>query len=318
MKFESKKLMGLGLMGLMLATAQGSDLTKGYTFSSGEQNVTHTKLNNLVDLASINTSFLHGQSALNPATLSSLDEFLVYSAGSAAYRKVTIGGLFLSNTNLITGQTEDTAPAPNDFMLTYDASAGTLKQVSRLNFINYVWPTILDLHGGLTGYSDINAGDEFWTYSANHSGSRKLNYADLSAAIVALVPAAGGVTNNSDLVRTDSHYTTGTYTTPSDVTITTGKPIDTAHSLGAAPQFIRLVLVAQGSPDAGYTAGDEIDASSVDDLNGLTAFQVGASSANVFALCRTTSFYVLHKSTGSHTAATSGNWKLKIYASRLH
>ena len=61
--------------------------------------VTHTDLNNLVDNATIQ---------------------------SGAITNTEMGA------TAITGQTEDTAPADNDFILTYDTSGTALKKASRL------------------------------------------------------------------------------------------------------------------------------------------------------------------------------------------
>src|SRR5436853_3922290 len=113
-------------MGIAL-TAQSSDINKGYAFTAGEQNVTHTKLNNLVDLATINTTFLTDKTA-STAPLAA-DLFLMYSPSVTDWRKITYQNLLFGNTAFITDQTEDTAPALNDFALTYDVSAGTFKKV---------------------------------------------------------------------------------------------------------------------------------------------------------------------------------------------
>ena len=78
----------------------GSKLTKGVNIASGGT-VTHTDLNNLVDDATI-------------------------QAGAITNTEVAA--------TVITGQTEDTAPADNDYVLTYDTTATALKKVSRLAF----------------------------------------------------------------------------------------------------------------------------------------------------------------------------------------
>jgi hypothetical protein len=116
----------LRLAGLILAfqlfsfsAFQAADINKGYTFSSGEKNVTHTKLNNLVDLATINSSFITDKSVAAPV---SADSFLYYSASGAGLRRATYDTMFLSNTNLIGGQNESTTPSTNFYALLQDSA----------------------------------------------------------------------------------------------------------------------------------------------------------------------------------------------------
>lgn len=110
----------------------GADINPGYTFSSGEQNVTHTKLNNLVDAASINTSFFTDKAAAAPVAA---DSFLFYSASLGAFRRVTYDTLLFSQTNLISGQVEMNTPRTNDYVLV-ETAAGTFAK-SSLNALTW-------------------------------------------------------------------------------------------------------------------------------------------------------------------------------------
>lgn len=119
------------ILGAILAgcvAAYGADITKGYTFSNGEKNITHTKLNNLVDAASINTSFFTDKTA--STTPSSSDLLLIYSSGSAAFRKVTLDNLLYSNEGIITSQTRLTSPALGDDLWIYDLSDLSTKKIN--------------------------------------------------------------------------------------------------------------------------------------------------------------------------------------------
>jgi hypothetical protein len=111
---------------LGINAANGADLTAGYTFTSGEQNITHTKLNSLLTGASINTTFFTDKSASTaPATS---DTLLLYDG--SGFKKITLANLVLNNASLISSRSEDTAPATNDFFLSYDTSASGHKKVS--------------------------------------------------------------------------------------------------------------------------------------------------------------------------------------------
>lgn len=133
-----KRLIGVLVMVLAVATALGSDLSKGYTFAPGERNVTHTKLNNLVDAATINTTFFSDKTATTAPV--GTDTILLMTA-TPAWRKCTLSTLLFANTNIITLQDEDTSPAVGDYLLTYDVSAGALKKATLANLGSVVTNT---------------------------------------------------------------------------------------------------------------------------------------------------------------------------------
>jgi hypothetical protein len=108
-------------------TLHAADINKGYTFQPGEKNVTHTKLNNLVEAATINTSFFTGKSAITNAE--GADILLLYSPTLAGFRKISWNSLLLGNSAFITSQTEDTSPATNDHVLIVSAADATYKKV---------------------------------------------------------------------------------------------------------------------------------------------------------------------------------------------
>ena len=123
------KVKGWALAVLAMAVTlvtEASDINKGYTFAPAEKNVTHTKLNNLVDLATINSSFITDKSVAAP---SSADSFLFYSASSAGMRRSSFDTMFLSNTNLIFSQTE-ASPGTNDYILLLSSTTGLFAKSS--------------------------------------------------------------------------------------------------------------------------------------------------------------------------------------------
>jgi hypothetical protein len=112
---------------LLALSAPAADMTRGYSFSAGEQ-VTHTKLNNLVDGATINGAFFSGKSAVTNAADGDL--LLLYSAANSGLRRITVEDLLFRSGSLITGRTADTTPAVGDYLLTYDVSAGGLRKTT--------------------------------------------------------------------------------------------------------------------------------------------------------------------------------------------
>ncbi len=122
----------VGFLTLLLSATwtcpvQGADINKGYSFAPGEKNITNAKLNNQIDLATIDTSFYTGKAATT--TPVAADTILLYSASAAGFRKCSLDNLLFSNTSFLTGLAEDDLPATNDFLLSYDTSATGFKKV---------------------------------------------------------------------------------------------------------------------------------------------------------------------------------------------
>lgn len=113
--------------------AFGGDISPGYVFVAGEQNITHTKLNSIVGGASISPTFFTGKTVAFPTFG---DDFLFYSASAQDYRRATFESMVLSNTNLITAQTEDTSPGTNDLFLTYSITDGAFRKVQLQNVLS--------------------------------------------------------------------------------------------------------------------------------------------------------------------------------------
>jgi hypothetical protein len=105
---------------LMAIKSYGADIAAGYTFTSGEQNVTHTKLNQVVGSAAINTTFFSEKSA-STAPLGA-DTLLILENSSTAFRKATLNNLVFNNSLLLEDRTAETALSTNDSLLLYDAS----------------------------------------------------------------------------------------------------------------------------------------------------------------------------------------------------
>lgn len=116
----------------MAQMAGAADITPGYTFSSGEANVTHTKLNNAA-AGTINTSFFSGKGSAgtDPNTAFTL---LLHNTTLDTYQKMPISSL-LDHASLLTSRTVATAPAVDDLVLVYDASAGGYRAMSWTNWL---------------------------------------------------------------------------------------------------------------------------------------------------------------------------------------
>lgn len=109
---------------LNLYGATPQPLNSGYTFVSGEKNITHTKLNTMLSGATIGATFFTGQDAITTSTTS--DGLLVIQSGAYGYGN--LGDLIFSSANLISNRTEETAIASNDFLLVFDTSASAYRK----------------------------------------------------------------------------------------------------------------------------------------------------------------------------------------------
>lgn len=135
-----KRVWEMALAALVLVwsfTAAAADINKGYAFTPTDR-VTNTKLNNLVDAATINTTFITDKTSATPT---SGDVFLMVRGGT--FYKVSFTDMVLNYSTLITGQTEDTQPATGDWLLTYDISASALKKVQLMS----VWTNDFLING---------------------------------------------------------------------------------------------------------------------------------------------------------------------------
>lgn len=89
--------------------------------------------------------------------------------------------------------------------------------------------------------------------------------------------------------------------------------IDTAHSLGVTPTFVKCVLVCKTS-QAGYAVGDEVDVAVASNQKFAT---MGANATNVFIAIRASADIELYNkvSPGSPvTTITPSSWRFKFYA----
>ena len=92
------------------------------------------------------------------------------------------------------------------------------------------------------------------------------------------------------------------------------------HGLGRVPAFVRVVLVAGASPDAGCTAGDEADISNIfgggsnDESKSFGVFVNGTTVVVARHPSPPGNQYLVAKNGASKVAFNSANWTLKVIA----
>ena len=128
------KILCLILLAVVALPAAGADITPGYTFASGEQNITHTKLNNSAS-GTINTSFLSGKGSAgsNP----SQDFYiLLYDNVTDAYKRSSLRVGVFDHSALLTSRSAKTAPVVLDYLFLGDSEAGdAYKRITITNLL---------------------------------------------------------------------------------------------------------------------------------------------------------------------------------------
>lgn len=107
-----------------------ADITPGYTFASGEANVTHTKLNNSAS-GTIATTFYSGKSAAGASMTPGNYTLLGLDSVSGLYRRATLDQWVFNHSALIGDRAVITAPNLAHTILIYDA--GAYKQITETN-----------------------------------------------------------------------------------------------------------------------------------------------------------------------------------------
>lgn len=106
-----------------------SDITTGYSFRAGEKNVNHTKLNQALNSAVINASFLSGKSALTGSPDKTTTVLLAYDGTSL--RKISLSSGFLDHDQLVHSRTQHTTALAADELLVADsATTYALKRIT--------------------------------------------------------------------------------------------------------------------------------------------------------------------------------------------
>lgn len=154
------------------------------------------------------------------------------------------------------------------------------------------------------------------------SGVLQLNGSALTDASENFVIArfnSGTSASSSTFWRGDGAWAAPTtHFTSSDQTITAGTSGDLTlpHSLGAVPRQVQLSLVAQASPELGYSEGDEvvIDNGTTAGNNGGWGVVVDATNIKLYPSSALSHVLPNRSSSNTITAITLNKWKLRVRA----
>lgn len=305
-----------------------NEFAAGETFTdvSPGKSVTSTRLNNHVNGGTLLLGAITNRTDLSTA-IASDDALLIYDTSAAGLKKVQ--AQYLLTPEAITTKTDiSTAIASGDLLLMADVSASNA--LMKVQAANILPPEAITAK---TDISTSTATDDLLLISDTSASAalKKVTVQNLlipthiTSQTALTTPAVDDLLLISDtsasaaLKKITLANLIPTFT--SSVTamngLAAGKNLDEAHSLGAKPTSVSGVIVCT-SGDAGYSVGDEIpffgvSSASSANYNTLVAC---ASATNVFAVQQVASstFKILHKSTGADTAMDQTKWSMKIYA----
>lgn len=192
-----------------------ADITPGYTFSSGEANVTHTKLNNSA-AGNINATFYSGKSSAGSDPTPANYTFLGLDSVSGTFKRQTLDAWVFDHSALIADRTVKTVLLVGDTLLMNQG--GAYYQVSGSNALfggsSYTTSsnetrfggvlsggaigsiTLSNLLAGLTSHSLPTNGDVFMVLTENGKAVKSLSL----EALVKSQTAATNATNFQSLV----------------------------------------------------------------------------------------------------------------------
>ena len=110
--------------------SHAADITPGYTFASGEANVTHTKLNNAAS-GTIATTFYSGKSSAGSSPTPANYTMIGLDSVSGTYKRATLDAWFFDHSGLLADRTVLTAPSAAYTLFVNDG--GAYKQISITN-----------------------------------------------------------------------------------------------------------------------------------------------------------------------------------------
>lgn len=307
--------------------AWAGDINKGYTFSPGEQNVTHTKLNNLVDAAVINPSFFTGKAATTVP--GNNDLLLIYSLGPAAFRKTTLTSAFLGNTNLIYSQVETAAPPTNALAIVLDPVNG-LRKIQLYNLFTN-WPS---LAGSPTWLPTLGGGSNnpvFAVWEPATNAWRTISLTNLPSLLTPtnLAAADGLNLTNGELLTVYDQTNKGNRQVSLAVLLTNfsyqvvfpnagGSVFTQAHYLPTIPANLRKVMVCLTN-DRGYTAGTEVDTAAAEGEPSSVWCWASADTNNVYLrthgqlVSSSNHVWLVSPADGSRDLIDHRRWALKLY-----
>jgi hypothetical protein len=181
-----------------------ADITPGYSFTSGEANVTHTKLNNSAS-GTINTSFYSGKGSAGSDPNTAF-ELLLRDTSLDVFKRTTLAAAFFDHTALLNSRTALTVPALDDLLPISDTSAGSAyKKITLTNFLfgstetdapsnSTRFPvlhggalaslTLSNLLGGLTDHASPTNDDRLPVITGNHRAIKTVTLANLVGSAI--------------------------------------------------------------------------------------------------------------------------------------
>jgi hypothetical protein len=162
--------------------------------------------------------------------------------------------------------------------------------------------------------------------TAGTGAIEELTGANVSAFASAATDTAQGVAELATTAETETGSDTGRVVTPaalkgallfsngfesSNQTVTPNSNLNVAHSLGARPKVVQVVLKCT-TAELGYSVGDEVEP--IRTVNGVHYLQIAYDATNVIVIYNGNNILMINKSTQASANITSGNWAFVVRA----
>lgn len=192
----------LGACLLFTLIVSAADITPGYTFTSGEKNITHTKLNDAAS-GSINTTFITSKSA---QTAEGADVMVYYATADAGFRKTTLSTLF-GNAPAINGLS--TINSVGDFSVatskfTVSATTGNTAVGGNLTVATNLTVSGTTTLVGLTTSSSISGGSSITATTTIQAGTDLTWFGRAVGSLGGSLYVSGATTNAGDVYLGDA------------------------------------------------------------------------------------------------------------------
>ena len=313
---------------------RGGDITAGTTFQAGVS-YTHSDFNNLVGAAVINDTFITGKTLITAIT--NADVFLTYSSVASGLRKFTFTTLAESSLWL-SDRTEDTAPATNDFLLSYDTSAAAMRKIAVEALLRPLFTNRTTNTSAPTNYTLLMASGDGASIEQVKIATLLTNAPPNATNATALPAGALNVNQQVNVEDRGTNYranviqlVTNAFTNAvvwmqSTNNSLAATNLTITHGLGGKPQFVDATLVCLTNTQD-FTAGDEVDIGAVfyyntggDDYS-QPVFTLTRSATTIFLgmnpATADTDKFVIRRGTVGVRDFTNANWSLNVRAMRL-
>ena len=204
-------------VGVWCIVGTAADVTPGYTFSSGEANVTATKLNTAA-AGTINTTFFSLKSSAGADPTPTTHRLLLHDTANNVFKRALLSVAVFNHSSFLAGRTAKTTPVGADALLLEDSEDfSALKRMVWTNLLyggsklssptnedsiaifdasagTHSHTTMSNLVGGLTAHATPSSGDSFLILTETNSEIQRVTLGTMVSGVPVFT---GDISTNS-------------------------------------------------------------------------------------------------------------------------